>query len=147
MNLSDTCITDSRDYLSVFPIGLQHCGGDQMGVKGINCLTAHVADLQRSKRFYTETLGWSLETDEHGVAGLSFGQGYLVIHTDNRNADRRPYAGGMHALVDVEDIEAEHKRLQALGVQVSNLTVQPWGQRTFTFSDPDGYVWQYGQPA
>ena len=117
-----------------------------MGVKGINCLSAHVSDLQRSKRFYAETLGWSIETDESDVAGLSFGQGYLVIHTDQRSADQRRYAGGMLALVEVEDATAEHARLKALGVDVSNLSEQSWGWRTFTFSDPDGYSWQYGQP-
>jgi catechol 2,3-dioxygenase-like lactoylglutathione lyase family enzyme len=117
-----------------------------MAVKGINCLSAHVSDLQRSKKFYGSTLGWSLVTDEPGVAGFSFGESYLVIHTDDRSPAERRYAGGMHALVQVEDVNSEHARLKASSVQVSELCDQPWGQRTFSFSDPDGYTWQYGQP-
>jgi catechol 2,3-dioxygenase-like lactoylglutathione lyase family enzyme len=116
-----------------------------MMVKGINCISAHVSDLQRSKRFYGETLGWALETDEQDVAGFSFGEGYLVIHTDTRNGEARRYAGGMYVLVQVEGIDAEHARLKGLGVAVSELRDQPWGQRTFTFTDPDGYMWSYGQ--
>src|SRR5688500_715929 len=117
-----------------------------MGVKGINCLSAHVSDLERSKHFYAEMLGWTIQTDEKHVAGLSFGQGYLVIHTDRRKGDSRRYAGGMYALVEVEDVAAEHARLKALGVPVTDLSNETWGHRTFTFTDPDGYVWQYGQP-
>jgi uncharacterized glyoxalase superfamily protein PhnB len=51
----------------------------------------------------------------------------------------------MRVLVQVEDAAAEHIRLKANGVQVSDVRDQPWGMRTFTFSDPDGYTWEYGQ--
>lgn len=30
------------------------------------------------------------------MAGFSFGSGYLVVHADDRPADARRYAGGMH---------------------------------------------------
>jgi catechol 2,3-dioxygenase-like lactoylglutathione lyase family enzyme len=116
-----------------------------MAIKGINCVSAHVSDLQRSKRFYGEALGWGIETNESDVAGFSFGEGYLVIHSDNRSKEERLYAGGMRVLVQVEDAAAEHIRLKANGVQVSDVRDQPWGMRTFTFSDPDGYTWEYGQ--
>jgi catechol 2,3-dioxygenase-like lactoylglutathione lyase family enzyme len=116
-----------------------------MAVKGINCISASVSDLQRSKRFYAETLGWAIQTDESDVAGFSFGTGYLVIHSDGRSEADRSYAGGMHVLVQVEDVNAEHARLKAFGVQVNEPYDQPWGMRTFTFTDPDGYTWAYGQ--
>ena len=116
-----------------------------MAVKGINCLSAIVSDLQRSKQFYGHTLGWELQTDEEGVAGFSFGHSYLVIHTDNHSGAAHPSAGSMHALVEVDNLDAEHARLNALGVPVGNLIDQPWGYRTFSFTDPDGYSWEYGQ--
>ena len=117
-----------------------------MAVKGINCLSAQVSDLQRSKQFYGNALGWEIQTDEEGVAGFSFGHSYLVIHTGDHNSTARLYAGGMHALVEVDNVDAEHARLGALGVPVGTLVNQPWGYRTFSFSDPDGYSWEYGQP-
>jgi len=116
-----------------------------MTAKGIFYVFAFVSDLARSKRFYGETLGWKLGTDEADVAGFSVGSGYLVIHTDDRPAEARRYAGGMHVEVQVEDVNAEHARLEKLGVEVGDLHDQPWGERNFFFDDPDGYRWWYGQ--
>ena len=116
-----------------------------MAPKGIFYILAHVSDLGRSKRFYQDKLGWTLGTDEPYVAGFSFGSGYLVLHVDDRSKESRSYSGGLHVAVQVEDAAAEHARLKAQGVAVGELDDQPWGERNFTFSDPDGYVWSYGQ--
>lgn len=116
-----------------------------MEAKGIFYVFAHVSDLARSKKFYAEMLGWKLGTDEDGVAGFAFGSGYLVLHADDRSRESRRYAGGMHVEVRVEDVDAEHARLRKLGVQVSELNDQPWGERNFYFDDPDGYTWWCGQ--
>ena len=79
------------------------------------------------------------------MAGLGFGGSYLVIHSDG-NAEHR-FAGGMHALVEDEGVDAQHARLKSLGVPVIELRDQPWAQRTFTFTDLDGYMWLHGQTA
>ena len=115
-----------------------------MAIRGIFYVLAFVSDLERSKRFYRDTLGWKLDTDEHGVAGLSFGSGYVVLHEDNRPPAERLYNGGLHIEVAVDDIEAEHRALKAKGVSPSDIRNQPWGERQFDFTDPDGYRWMYG---
>jgi catechol 2,3-dioxygenase-like lactoylglutathione lyase family enzyme len=117
-----------------------------MTAKGIFYVFAFVSDLARSKRFYGDVLGWQLGTDEADVAGFSFGSGYLVIHAEDRPQGARRYSGGMHVEVQVDDVDAEHARLLALGVKASDLQDQPWGERNFVFDDPDGYTWSYGQP-
>jgi uncharacterized glyoxalase superfamily protein PhnB len=50
-------------------------------------------------------------------------------------------------IVDVqgEDAAAEHRRLGSLGVPFTPLIDQPWGERNFTVTDPDGYSWFIGQ--
>ena len=116
-----------------------------MSIEGIFYIEIFVSDLARSKRFYVETLGWKLGTDEPGVAGLGFGTGYLVALQDTRPAKERRYAGGMFVEVKVDDLDAQHARLQKLGLEVSPIQARPWGERNFRFTDPDGYVWQYGQ--
>ena len=116
-----------------------------MTPKGIFYVFVYVSDLARSKKFYGETLGWKLNTDEKDVAGFAFGSGYLVVHADDREPGSRRYAGGMHVGVQVEDVDAEHARLSKLGIRASELRDQPWGERNFSFSDPDGYVWWYGK--
>lgn len=116
-----------------------------MAAKGVFYVFALVSDFARSKRFYAETLGWKLGTDEPEVAGFAFGSGYLVIHADDRPPGARRYPGGMHVAVQVEDVNAEHARLAGLGVRVTALCDQPWRERNFTFDDPDGYTWSYGR--
>jgi len=118
-----------------------------MSAKGIFYIEAIVSDLQRSKSFYSDTLGWKLNTDLPTVAGFFFGTGYLVLVTDERPTTSRRYAGGMYVEVQVEDIVAEHEALQEKGVDVSEISQKPWGERKFTFTDPDGYPWAYGQPS
>jgi catechol 2,3-dioxygenase-like lactoylglutathione lyase family enzyme len=117
-----------------------------MPAQGVFYVFVYVSDLTRSKRFYGDMLGWKLGTDERDVAGFAFGTGYLVMHADDRPVDARRYAAGMHVAVQVDDAAAEHARLARLGVQVSTLYDQPWGERNFSFEDPDGYTWWYGQP-
>jgi len=117
-----------------------------MGIEGIFYVYADVSDLERSKRFYGETLGWKLNTDEPVVAGFWFGSGYLIVHADVRPAEQRRYAGGMHVAVRVDDLDAQHARLTERGVAVSPIHARPWGERNFSFADPDGYLWEYGQP-
>jgi catechol 2,3-dioxygenase-like lactoylglutathione lyase family enzyme len=116
-----------------------------MTIKGLFYIEAFVSNLEKSKTFYGETLGWKLNTDLPAVAGFYFGTGYLVIVADDRPLSSRQYAGGMYVEVQVEDAASEHTRLKEQGVNVSELTDKPWGERKFTFSDPDGYTWAYGQ--
>ena len=115
-------------------------------IKGIFYIEAFVSDFEKSKKFYGETLGWKLHTDLPEVAGFYLGTGYLVILPDNRPLELCQYAGGMHVEVQVEDVAAEYARLKKLGVGVSELSEKPWGECKFTFTDPDGYIWAYGQP-
>lgn len=118
-----------------------------MAIEGIFYVYADVSDLARAKRFYGEALGWKLNTDEPGVAGFWFGTGYLVARQDERAPGERGYAGGMHVAVRVDDLDAQHARLRERGVAVSPIHTRPWGERNFSFADPDGYLWEYGQPA
>ena len=118
-----------------------------MAIEGLFYVHAFVSDLARSKRFYGEVLGWTLGTDEPGVAGFQFGSGYLVAIQDERPPADRLYPGGMSVAVKVDDLDAQHARLAGHGIEVGSIRSQPWGERSFSFADPDGYEWVYGQPA
>lgn len=117
-----------------------------MNAQGIFYVSAFVADLPRSKAFYRDKIGWKLGTDEPQAAGFGFGSGYLVLLADHRQPEDRRYGGGgLHVEVMVADARAEHARLEKLGVPVTPITDQPWGERNFSFTDPDGHVWSVGQ--
>lgn len=51
----------------------------------------------------------------------------------------------MHVAVKVDDVAAEHDRLKALSVPVGELVEKPWGEKSFSLTDPDGYAWSYSQ--
>ena len=114
-----------------------------MAIKGMFYVFAEVSDLARSKKFYGETLGWKMNTDEKDVAGFAFGNAYLVIHATGNQT--RPSGSSLYVEVQVDDVNAEHARLKGLGVKVSEPKDQHWGERNFSFVDPDGHTWFYGQ--
>jgi catechol 2,3-dioxygenase-like lactoylglutathione lyase family enzyme len=116
-----------------------------MAIEGIFYVYAKVGDLKRAKEFYGDTLGWRLHTDEPAVAGFWFGTGYLVLGLEKSGSPGERGAGGMHVAVRVSDLEAEHARLTERGVGVSPIQRQPWGESNFSFRDPEGYRWEYGQ--
>jgi catechol 2,3-dioxygenase-like lactoylglutathione lyase family enzyme len=115
-----------------------------MAIEGVFYVRISVADLARTKAFYGETLGWRIETNESYVAGFWFGAGYLVAALEPPTA-AKPRDGGMLVTVRVDDLDAEHKRLTDKGVAVSPIESRPWGQRDFSFNDPDGYRWDYAE--
>ena len=113
-----------------------------MAIKGLFYVHAEVTDIARSKRFYREVLGWELQTDEKDVAGFAFGSAYLVLVTGKSTASR---SDALYVAVEVSDVDAEYARLKGLGVEVGELRDYPWGERKFSFRDPDGYLWSYGE--
>ena len=116
-----------------------------MAINGVFYVRVFVADLARAKRFYGETLGWSLGTNEPNVAGFGFGSGYLVVVKDERPLNERRYRGGMSIAVRVDDLDAQHARLRERSVAVTPILAQSWGERNFSFTDPDDYLWDYGE--
>lgn len=114
-----------------------------MAIKGIFYVFAEVSDLARSKKFYGGTLGWQLNTDEKDVAGFACGNAYLVIHATGNAAP--PAGRTLYVELQVDDVNAEHARLKELGVKVTDPHDQHWGERNFSFVDPDGHTWFYGQ--
>lgn len=116
-----------------------------MAVTGAFYTFIYVSDFERSKKFYGETLGWKLGTDEADVAGFHFGDAYLIVHRDTRPEGERQYGGGMWLAAKSDDVEADHAALKAKGVKVGKMLKQPWGEHQFYFDDPDGYHWSIGQ--
>jgi uncharacterized glyoxalase superfamily protein PhnB len=48
-------------------------------------------------------------------------------------------------MLNVTDIERDHRELSARGLELSAIQQQPWG-RYATFNDPDGNGWILRQP-
>ena len=103
-----------------------------------------VADVDRSKTFYGETLGWSVDHDNvvsdeirfvqvtppGSACSIAFGLGISDMQPGSLNALQVVVTSADEALAD----------LRGRGVDASDIDEQPWGRFVY-FSDPDGNSW------
>jgi catechol 2,3-dioxygenase-like lactoylglutathione lyase family enzyme len=117
-----------------------------------------VEDMDRSKRFYTEGLGWEVEQD-YGVSVFFEPDGGSLVGFYRRDglADlvgTSPEGSGFRGMVlgyvvrseaRVDEIIADAEKAGATILKpAANL---PWGGYGGTFADPDGYIWNIGYSA
>lgn len=118
-----------------------------MGIKGIGHILLRVADIERSKAFYQDVLGFrvSEEDPEHGGVFMTLGETFhtldLAPHPQPHGAPRptNDHIGLIHAAFEVEayaDLRQAYCALQSHGVELR--AVDHVSQRSLYFSDPDG---------
>lgn len=107
------------------------------------------ADYERSRRFYTETLGLRILAEHFRSARNSWkldlalpdgSQVELFSFPDAPVRPSYPEAQGLrHLAFSVADVAACKQRLESLGVETEDIRVDEYtGQRFVFFSDPDG---------
>ena len=103
-----------------------------------------VGDVDRSRAFYGDTLGWPVDHDQTvdenirfvqvtppgSACSIAFGKGLSEMEPGSLRAIQVVVASADEALAD----------LRARGVDASGVDDQPWG-RFVSFSDPDGNSW------
>ena len=104
-----------------------------------------VADADRSRTFYGETLGWPVDHDVRVSEELRFvqvtppGSACSIAFGEGIGEDMAP--GTLRALqVVVASADEAHADLVARGVDVSPVEDLAWG-RFVHFADPDGNTW------
>ena len=110
----------------------------------IELIILPVSDVDRSKEFYADKVGFVVDHDQRvsdqlrfvqltppgSACSIAFGEGLV---------DTPP--GSVHGLqVVVADADAAHEELSARGVAVSAVEDLAWGRFVY-FSDPDGNAW------
>lgn len=120
-----------------------------MAIHSFEILSVPVSDQQGAKHFYLDVLGFELVRESPMGPGMSWiqlapkGQS-VTIALVTWFETMKP--GGLQGImVNTDDIDAEHRRLKGLGVQISEIKQEPWG-RYATFTDPDGNGWILRQP-
>ena len=107
-----------------------------------------VADVDRAKGFYVETLGWGCDHDHALSPGLRFvqvtppGSACSIAFGEGLNPMAPGSQQGLQAVVD--DADAARADLLTRGVEVTEVDEQPWGRFVF-FADPDGNAWTLQQ--
>ena len=101
-----------------------------------------VKNVDRSREFYTETLGFKLLYD--------FSPRYLAVVTPNKlQIGFHPREKGVSPSrnknktvgieFEVENVDSWYQRLRKLGVKFTDKPKNAWGEREARFRDPDGY--------
>jgi catechol 2,3-dioxygenase-like lactoylglutathione lyase family enzyme len=102
--------------------------------------------LKESKAFYERVLNFGV-TFENDF--------YLLMHTPNHSSEisfllpehptqqplfHKAFAGkGMYLTIEVTDVDAEYKRIKALGIPLAiDIRNEEWGDRHFAIVDPNG---------
>ncbi|MFB7170030.1 VOC family protein [Streptomyces sp. NPDC056254] len=109
-----------------------------------------VDDVAASQRFFTTHLGYTEQAAAEGFASLSrddaaidvvlLARGTEVLPADQR--DRR--ASGLILAFTATGIEGEEARLRGEGVEITMpLREEPWGERLFQVTDPNGVIVQF----
>jgi hypothetical protein len=124
----------------------------------VSAILLGVNDMERSKRFYVDGLGWKVQDDykisvffvPHGGSLVGFyGREGLA---DMVGASRE--GGGFSGIVfnyvvrSEARVDAVMEEAEKAGAQILKpaATLQ-WGGYGGTFADPDGYVWSVGYSA
>ncbi len=108
-------------------------------VTGVDFIAIQVTDHERAVKFYGETLGLPFVKQWGTMPGTEFQAGNLtivVMQSDAFGLEFRP--GSTLIALQVDDVEAARKRLEAEGVKFRGDTIDSGVCHQAIFEDPDG---------
>jgi len=120
----------------------------------VTAIMIGVEDLARSKKFYGEDLGCTIDKDYPNFVSLDLGDGSSSLALYEREAaaqDAGVSAEGsgfrgvsFHFIVPTSDAvdEVMNSAAAAGGGVVKQASASQWGGYFGYFSDPDGYLWK-----
>ncbi|PXY22508.1 VOC family protein [Prauserella muralis] len=121
-----------------------------MTITKLQFVSVPVADHERAKSFYLDTLGFDLQADfagPHGqfvmVAPKGAESGVVLVDFE---VDGRAFGGPVHLQFHSDDVDAAFARLTESGVEASEPRDMPWG-RQLAFTDLDGNQISLLQPS
>lgn len=112
---------------------------------GLNHITLFVKDLQRSLRFYTETLRMRVVHAGEGYAYLESGTTWFCL-SEQPLPDDAPATNGVHHIaltVSRNDFEAAVEHLRCHQVPIVREPVLRGIGQSVNFLDPDGVQWEF----
>jgi catechol 2,3-dioxygenase-like lactoylglutathione lyase family enzyme len=120
-----------------------------MPITSFEIVSVPVSDPVAARRFYQDVLGFTLLRDEPMGPGQRWIQlappGCATTITLVTWFERMRPGGLQGVMLNVQDLDAEHARLRASGLPLTDVREEPWG-RYATFSDPDGNGWILREP-
>jgi glyoxylase I family protein len=120
-----------------------------LDLKGLHHVAIICSNLESSKRFYTELLGFTIraeyfrEDKNSYKTDLQLKNTYLLELFSFPSVPARPShpeaAGLRHIAFSVSDIQEEHRKLVNSKIEVEDIRTDEYsGKKFFFFKDPDG---------
>jgi catechol 2,3-dioxygenase-like lactoylglutathione lyase family enzyme len=120
-----------------------------VAIKSFEIVSVPVSDQQRSKAFYRDILGLDLVREDSMGPDRSWIQlapkGCATTIALVTWFDAMRPGGLQGVMLNVTDIDRDHRELGQRGLKLTAIEQQPWG-RYAMFSDPDGNGWILRQP-
>jgi len=118
-----------------------------------SAISLNVDDEKASANFVKEHFGFSEDMAADGFVSLSrVDAGFNLIFLRKDLASLKPVslhntvASGVLVAFVVEDIDSEYERLGNEGVTFTTpIETEPWGERYFQVTDPNGVIFQLVQ--
>ncbi|MGH6900377.1 MAG: VOC family protein [Geminicoccaceae bacterium] len=118
----------------------------------LSLVTLGVADLERSRRFYEDGLGWRRGNDHEEVAFYQLGAMVLALWGRDALAEdaRLPGSGSGFGGIALayntrtrEEVDAVLAEAEAAGARILKPAEDAfWGGYSGYFADPDGHPWE-----
>ncbi|SBT47400.1 VOC family protein [Micromonospora auratinigra] len=118
-----------------------------------SAISLNVDDVPASAAFAKQHFGFQEQMSADGFVSLAReGAGFSLIFLRTGLATLQPEslkhqrAQGLLVVFEVDDIDAEYARIQAADVPVTTeIQTEPWGERFFQITDPNGVIFQFVQ--
>jgi catechol 2,3-dioxygenase-like lactoylglutathione lyase family enzyme len=112
--------------------------GTALKVTGIDHVVLHVADIERSKRFYIDLLGFQVAHESAWQSFLHCGSQQVALFQMRGGGEIHAGSEMNHMALRLESGEYEDVKatLEAAGVKVDG---RPGDDRCIYFNDPDGH--------
>lgn len=117
----------------------------------VSSISLGVTDLDRSKWFCTDVLGWSPMRDADGIVMYTLNGMILSLFPQHELAEdaqvKNDGAGSRFTLAQClrspEEVDALFAHLKQHGVTITKEPVKVfWGGYSGYFTDPDGHLWE-----
>ena len=118
----------------------------------LSLVTLGVADIERSRRFYEDGLGWKRGNKDEGVVFFQLPGSILALWSraslaeDAGLADTGSGFSGIALAYNArsrEDVDAVLAEAEAAGARILKQAAETvWGGYSGYFADPDGHLWE-----
>jgi catechol 2,3-dioxygenase-like lactoylglutathione lyase family enzyme len=118
---------------------------------GIAAITLFVEDLPAAKRFYSDVFRLPVHFEDDNSTVFKFGETLVNLLQTSEAPGlvapatvANPDAGvRFQFTLAVDDVDATVEELKSRGVDLLNGPMdRPWGNRTASFRDPGGHIWE-----